>query len=86
MTIQQIVGDNIRYYRTQIGWPQEKLAVRSTLSMNYVSALERGRVNISVFNLEKIAKALKIEPAVLLVKDASALPKELLQALNAITR
>ena len=82
MDIRQIVGDNIRFYRSQVGWPQEKLAIRSTLSSNYVSALERGTVNISVYNLEKIAKALKIEPAVLLIKDASALPKELLQALN----
>ena len=82
MTIQQIVGDNIRFYRNQIGWPQEKLAIRSTLSSNYVSALERGTVNISVHNLEKIAKALKIEPAVLLVKDTHTLPKEPVQALN----
>jgi transcriptional regulator with XRE-family HTH domain len=86
MTIQKIVGDNIRFYRTQCGWPQEKLAIRSTLSSNYVSALERGTVNISVYNLEKIAKALKIEPAVLLVKEAYTLPKELLQVLNEMTK
>jgi transcriptional regulator with XRE-family HTH domain len=83
MNIQKIVGDNIRFYRYQIGWPQEKLAIRSRLSMNYVSALERGTVNISVHNLEKIAKALKIEPAVLLMKEASTLPKEVLMVLNA---
>ena len=86
MTIQQIVGDNIRFYRYQCGWSQEKLAVRSTLSVNYVSALERGTVNISVYNLEKIANALKVEPAVLLVKDVYALREEQLQMLNAMVK
>ncbi len=86
MRIQQIVGDNIRFYRNQVGWSQEKLAVRSRLSMNYVSALERGTVNISVYNLEKIANALKIEPAVLFVKDVHILTEEQLQILNAMLK
>ncbi len=76
MDIRQIVGGNIRFYRSQVGWSQEKLAVRSTLSANYVSALERGTVNISVYNLEKIANALKIEPAVLLLKDTHTVKEQ----------
>jgi transcriptional regulator with XRE-family HTH domain len=80
--MKEVIGRNIRYYRHQLGWSQEKLAVRSRLSSNYVSALERGTVNISVNNLEKIAEALKVKPFVLLYDNAHLLSKEDLHALN----
>ncbi len=67
--MKKIIGDNIRLYRSRLGWSQEKLAVRSRLSLNFVSALERGTVNISVCNLEKIAKALKIEIHLLFISN-----------------
>ena len=60
MSLRKAIGDNIKTLRLKIGWTQEKLAIRSKLTSNYVSALERGTVNISVDNLEKIAKTLKV--------------------------
>ncbi len=67
--MKKIIGRNIHFYRSKLGWSQEKLAVRSRLSLNFVSALERGTVNISVHNLEKIAKALNIKVYLLLVSE-----------------
>ncbi len=62
MSLQVTIGQNIRAFRTGLGWSQEKLSVRAELSNNYLSTLERGKVNVSATSLEKIAKALKIEP------------------------
>ncbi len=69
MSAIEVIGKNIRFYRMQLGWSQEKLAIRSRLSVNYVSALERSTVNISVDNLEKIAKTLKIDIGLLFVEN-----------------
>ena len=48
---------------------QEKLAERAELHRNYVGAVERGEKNISLINIEKIAKALQIETSDFFKKD-----------------
>ncbi len=82
MNIQRVVGNNIRAFRTKLGWSQEKLAVRAKLHYNYVGTVERGEDNISIVSLHKIAKALRIKPHILLVEDASLLPVESFESLN----
>ena len=69
MPLQKTIGQNVRKLRTDLGWSQEKLSVRSKLSLNFIGLLERGEVNVSATSIEKIAKALKIEPYLLLKKD-----------------
>ena len=64
----------MKILRTKKQWSQEKLAIRSKLSVNYVSALERGTVNISVDNLEKIAKTLLVEVEDLVRKHSNPTP------------
>lgn len=59
--LRQIVGDNIRGFRTNLGWSQEKLGVRSGLHYNYIGCVERGEKGISIDNLEKIAIAMKVD-------------------------
>ncbi|WP_370868581.1 helix-turn-helix domain-containing protein [Undibacterium sp.] len=39
---------------------QEKLAELSDLHPNYISSVERGRRNISICNIERIAHALNV--------------------------
>ncbi len=51
-------------------WTQEKLAVRTKLSNDYISRMELRKEGISIANLVKIAQALKVEPHLLLIKDS----------------
>jgi transcriptional regulator with XRE-family HTH domain len=56
----QSLGKRIRLYRKLNRFTQEKLAEKAELAPSYVSDVERGRVNISVDAVQRIAKALKI--------------------------
>jgi transcriptional regulator with XRE-family HTH domain len=60
------LGLNIRVYRTRRQLTQEGLAEAADLHPTYVSEIERGRRNISVETLFKIAKALNCSAAELL--------------------
>lgn len=55
-----IVGSNIRTCRTDAGLTLEKLAEKADLSWPYLSEIERGRENISLDKLVKIAQALDV--------------------------
>ena len=60
------LGRKIRETRVKEGYSQEELASRCGLHRTYISDIERGERNVSVENIEKIAKALKTEPNELL--------------------
>lgn len=53
-------GVRLREVRTKVGVSQEKLADMAKLHRTYVSAVERGRCNISLVNIEKLAAALEV--------------------------
>ena len=82
MDIRIIVGDNIRGFRHQLDFTQEKLSVLAGLHINYISSVERGERNVGIVNIVKIAKSLKIKPHLLFVENAYKLsPTELKQRL-----
>ena len=56
----EIVGSNIRTCRTDAGLTLEKLAEKADLSWPYLSEIERGRENISLDKLARLAKALNV--------------------------
>lgn len=60
-------GKKVREYRTQTGISQEKLAEIASLHRTYIGMIERAEKNITLINIEKIAKALDIEPKDLLL-------------------
>jgi transcriptional regulator with XRE-family HTH domain len=60
------IGNRIRDLRTEAYLSQEKLAFACDLDRTYIGSVERGERNISVINLRKIAKALKIKVSALL--------------------
>lgn len=60
------LGRKIRETRVKEGYSQEELASRCGLHRTYISDIERGERNVSVENIEKIAKALSTEPNELL--------------------
>ena len=53
-------GEKVRESRRTKGISQEKLAELSGLHRTYVSGVERGERNISLVNIERIARALGI--------------------------
>ena len=65
------LGDNIRNYREQQGFTQEKLAELSNISEKHLSKIERGKINIKIDTLVNIADALGTSVDKLLL-DASS--------------
>lgn len=72
MTIQRLVGRNLKRYREAAGLSQEALAFECGLHRTYVSGVERGVRNPTVVVLERLAQPLEIEPwRLLLVQETS---------------
>jgi transcriptional regulator with XRE-family HTH domain len=59
-TIRQRFGKAIRRRRRELDISQEELAERAELHRTYISDIERGEVNPSLDNVEKLARALNI--------------------------
>lgn len=58
--IQEKFGEKVRNIRKKKKYSQEVLASKSALHRTYISDIERGGRNISLKNMEKIAKALEV--------------------------
>ena len=56
-------GQKVRSERTKLSLSQEELASRAVVHRTYIGMIERGEKNITLENIEKIAKALKINIA-----------------------
>ena len=59
-------GQNLRKIRERVGISQEKLAELAGLHRTYVSSVERGERNISLLNIDRLAKALAVPMAKLM--------------------
>ena len=66
MNLRQRLGKNVQRIRKDKSWSQEEFAHRCGLHRTYISQVERGVRNPTITVLEKLAKALKVEPAHLL--------------------
>ncbi len=56
-----IFGKNVRNIRRLKGLSQEELAFKANLHRTYIGMIERAEKNITLLNIEKIAKALEID-------------------------
>ncbi|MGX8236799.1 helix-turn-helix domain-containing protein [Exiguobacterium undae] len=59
-------GNRLKNVRKEVGISQEELAFKSSLDRTYISSVERGKRNISLFNICILAKALEVKPNFLL--------------------
>ena len=60
-------GRAIRTIRRDLGMSQAKLARATGLHRNYIGGVERGERNISLKNILRLARALRVPPAELFV-------------------
>ena len=62
------LGTAIRRIRTEQGMSQEKLALLSEIDRSYVGRVERGDNNVAVLTLVRLANALQISVAELMLE------------------
>lgn len=60
MSIVQIFGGRVRYFRNVRKLSQDQLAELCGLHRTYIGSVERGERNITLVNAEKIADALSV--------------------------
>jgi ribosome-binding protein aMBF1 (putative translation factor) len=61
--VKVMFGQRVRRCRKHAGLSQEALADLAGLDRTYVSGIERGKRNVSLQNICRLAAALKVEPA-----------------------
>lgn len=66
----KVLAGNLRRLRRKRGVSQERLADRALLHRTYVGSVERAERNISIDNMEKLARALGVPIAELLTPHA----------------
>ena len=57
------LGDRIRRLRRARGWTQAVMAERVGIDRSFLADVERGKRNVSILNLEIIAKGLRVSLA-----------------------
>lgn len=54
------LGDRIRRLRKKRGWTQAEMAERVGIDRSFLADVERGKRNVSILNLDLMAKGLKV--------------------------
>ncbi|MGY6274391.1 helix-turn-helix domain-containing protein [Methylomonas sp. MgM2] len=58
-----LFGQRLVQLRKQRGWSQEQLALECGMARSYLGGVERGKRNIALLNICKLADALSVSPA-----------------------
>jgi transcriptional regulator with XRE-family HTH domain len=69
-TVLVALGEKVRKKRTELGYSQEELAVVCGFDRTYISLVERGKRNLSLLSLLRLAEGLQTS-ADILTKDLS---------------
>jgi transcriptional regulator with XRE-family HTH domain len=77
MQLRGILAKNVRRLREEHGLSQEALADVANIDRTYVSSIERERYSTSIDLLERLATALKVTPAELLMRDPPSRTRDL---------
>ncbi|MFZ5703367.1 MAG: helix-turn-helix domain-containing protein [Pseudomonadota bacterium] len=65
--LREIVAANIRRHRKALGMSQQDFAYDIEMDRTYFGGIERGERNVSIDNIERIAKGLSIHAYLLLM-------------------
>ena len=66
---QSSFGTRLSSIRRDGGWSQEALALETGMARSYLSGVERGKRNISLVNICRLAHTLGVKPSQLLELD-----------------
>ena len=66
MSITKKLGQNIKKIRTQKGMSQGDICRALDMDRGYMSAIENGKKNVTIKQLERLAQALDVSPNQLL--------------------
>ena len=69
--LRNLFATNLRRARKGRGLSQEALADLAGLHRTYVGSVERGERNLGIDNVERLSRALEIEPADLMKRTAN---------------
>jgi transcriptional regulator with XRE-family HTH domain len=64
-----VFAANVRRLRSERGLSQEALAEAAGVHRTYIGMLERGEKNVTIYNIERLARALDVSPSHLLATD-----------------
>lgn len=67
-------GARVRQLREAARISQEELAAIANLDRSYIGGVERGQRNISLINIHKIARALRVKPETLFKAASDGAP------------
>lgn len=62
-----VFAANVRKKRLELGLSQEELAEQAGVHRTYIGMLERAEKNVTIYNIERVAQALGVEPYMLLI-------------------
>lgn len=65
----EVFAENIRLFREKKKISQEQLAEIANIHRTNISAIERGKRNVTLNLVEKLAQALEVDPYTLLKKN-----------------
>ena len=77
MTLPEIIGLNVKWYRYQNRLTQAQYASKIKFKVAYLSIIESGKVNLTCKNLSLFAKSFQIPPELLLNEETAKLAKNL---------
>jgi len=75
--VQSYLGTTIRNLRIRKGWTMEKTAFESEMEYIQISRIELGKINTTLYQVYKLAKAMDIEMAEFFVGIHDAIDKKL---------
>lgn len=67
-SLRELLAYNVRAHRVAQGLSQEQLGFAAELDRTFISQVERARINVSLDNVERIALALNVSGATLLMR------------------
>lgn len=76
------LGERVRELRKSAGFTQEELGEMAEMNYKFIGELERGRVNVSLDSIVKIAAALRVKTGDIFSKEKVPLQKVIVKEKN----